>query len=46
MFMIFLTTFPEYSEKSGEFDINRDTKRLDESSGELECLFKLGIRVI
>jgi hypothetical protein len=30
--------FPEYSEKSGEFDKNRETRRLYEFSGELECL--------
>jgi hypothetical protein len=37
--------FPEYSEKSGEFDKNRETGRLQEifgrlpvKSGELECL--------
>ena len=33
-FMIFFTIFPEYSEKSGEFDKNRETRRLHEFSGD------------
>jgi hypothetical protein len=30
----FLTIFPEYSEKSGEFDKNRETRRLHEFLGD------------
>ena len=32
--------FPEYFEKSGEFDKNRENGRLHEFSGELECLLR------
>jgi hypothetical protein len=47
----FFTIFPEYSEKSGEFDKNRETRRLYEfsgdsrvKSGELECLLKVKLQ--